>query len=108
MKHHLNENSTRPVWTRVSTRLHQQRQSWSPLSAAVLALATWLYSVNLATASIIVDNPGDSHVVGKISLREAIQRASAIDDVITFAPGITLVTLSAGELGIARGVTISG
>ena len=98
MKHHLNEN--RPVWTRVSSRFSEQRQSWPALPVSLLTLAIWLYSVTPATAaSIVVDNPGDSHVIGKISLREALQRVSAPDDVITFAPDIYVIRLSAVTAG---------
>src|SRR5262249_16670315 len=100
------KNSTGPVWTRVSSKFYQQSQSWPTLPAAVLALA--LSSTNPAgAASIVVDNPGDSHVDGKTSLRESIQRSATLDDTITFAPRIIKISLRNRELAIERGVTIT-
>jgi hypothetical protein len=105
----FNKNDTRLASMQLWHRFNNQGHTWPALAIATLALASWLCSTNpAAAATILVDNPGDTHVDGKTSLREALQRAATLNDVITFAPGITLITLSGGELGIARGVTING
>src|SRR5262245_28915899 len=103
---HSNENGTRlasmPLWP----QFNNHRRSW-PAPLATLVLGAWLACTNPAAASILVDNAGDRPVPGKTSLREALQRAGTLNDVIVFAQEINKIMLSR-ELGIARGVTIMG
>lgn len=72
------------------------------VSAAPLAIASNGYSHDLAI--LTVTNGLDS---GAGSLRQAIASAVA-GDTITFASGITTVTLSSGELSLAQSLTIDG
>src|SRR5436305_4164131 len=55
-------------------------------------------------ATITVTNTNDS---GPGSLRQAIFNASS-GDTITFAPSVTTVTLTSGELVIDKNLTITG
>jgi hypothetical protein len=66
--------------------------------------ALLLSAINTAAATITVTNGNDS---GAGSLRQAIIGASP-GDTINFAPGVTTVTLTSGELVINKNLTITG
>lgn len=78
-------------------------------SYLVTATVNGLPAVNFSLAntcptSFIVTNNADS---GAGTLREIINNACA-GTVVTFAPGITNITLTSGELVIAKGISILG
>ena len=66
----------------------------------------------LSGSTITVDQPGDTHVAGHITLRDAITTANNLvggGDTIVFASNITgTLTLTQGELPITNSMTITG
>ncbi len=71
---------------------------------ACLVSALLLGATDMPAATITVTNGNDS---GAGSLREAIIAASP-GDTINFAPSVTTVTLTSGELVIDKNLTITG
>lgn len=80
--------------------LHPQRR----LSLIITVLALLCAHASLASR-ITVTSPGDVHVGGKLTLREAIA-ASHAGDTIVFAVGP--ITLTHGEITIAHDLVIRG
>jgi uncharacterized repeat protein (TIGR01451 family) len=77
---------------------------------AASANGLFSYSINFAgTATACVSNPvvANGNDAGAGSLRQAIADACP-GDTITFAPGVTTVTLTSAELAIAKDLTITG
>jgi hypothetical protein len=92
---------------RLSTPPRQRAARWLQLALALaLALGALaaLPPVSTRAATLTVTNGNDS---GPGSLRQAILDAAA-GDTITFAPGVTTVTLTTAGLVINKSVTIRG
>jgi len=79
------------------------RRTWIYALAVSVAIVTGLQSPANAS-TLIVTNGNDS---GSGSLRSALA-GSSDGDIITFAAGLTTVTLTSGKLEVTKGVTISG
>ena len=88
-----------------SLRQHNGRlfKCWRFYLACVFA-ALSLNTTSVRAATITVTNENDS---GPGSLRQAILNASS-GDTVTFAPNVTTVTLTSGELVIDKNLTITG
>src|ERR1051326_1857009 len=77
------------------------------LAVAIVALSislSYLIERRVTAATITVTNGNDS---GAGSLRQAVSDA-ADGDTIQFAPGVSLITLTSGEILIAKNVTLQG
>lgn len=77
-----------------------KRKGFTVIAVLLLAATT----MSAAAATITVTNGNDS---GAGSLRQAIIAASP-GDTINFAPSVTTVTLTSGELVIDKNLTITG
>ena len=74
------------------------------ISAACVIAVLLLSATDTPAATITVANGDDS---GPGSLRQAILSAAS-GDTINFAPSVTTVTLTSGELVIDKDLTITG
>jgi hypothetical protein len=82
----------------------KEMKTKSRISAACVIAALLLSATDTLAASITVTNGNDS---GPGSLRQAILSAAS-GDTINFAPCLTAVTLTSGELVIDKNLTITG
>ena len=97
------------------SRRAQPRRKLAPTNAggyfagAALAVVCLLMADSaLAGNTRTVTNPGDTHVDGQLSLREAIA-ASLDTDIVQFGSSVWgTITLAGSELPIGRNVTITG
>ncbi len=84
--------------------MEKDMRTKSRISVACVIAALLLSATHTPAATITVTN---GHDTGPGSLRQAILNASS-GDIINFAPSITIVNLTSGELVIDKNVTITG